>query len=276
MPVHVRTRCPHCSGTFRADERLLGHKTNCPKCKNEFEIMDVLEPAAIQGPDHPRAVQAKQSAGSRLVPRTPSSAPPIAAPVAPVRDTVSAARANVVFSQALGNGTGRADDPLSQPQLDELRDTEQLRARIRVASVLCLIVFWAAVIYCIVFSIATLFAFVEARSPQARVVAGGLLITALVAGGIAALARIAGQANRRCERWAPMAMFVLEAVAVASNAIVGVVAAFEGGVVALVLMWVVAFLPGILAALFYRSWAAIPEYLARPAWCRRTLEYCGL
>lgn len=73
-----------------------------------------------------------------------------------------------------------------------------------------------------------------------------------------------------------MTMCILEALGVGATIIWGILLAFALGVVALLVTGVAAFLPGLFAALFYRSWSAIPEYISRPAWCRRALEYCGL
>lgn len=271
--MQIRTQCPHCAAKLRAEERLLGQKSSCPKCRSEFEIMELLDPAPIHEAARPAAVSANQPRGNHPALLTGF---PVVAPVVSVPGTVSADRAKSAPPHSVSDETGCADGPLSKPELEQLRDTGYWRSRIRVASVLCLIVFWGAVVYCAAFSLGAIFALAEDRRPQDRVGAATLLISALVAGGVAVLSRIAGQANRRCERWAPMTMCILEALGVASIVVIGVVLAFDGGIVALVLMWIGALLPGVFAALFYRSWAAIPEYLSRPAWCRRALEYCGL
>lgn len=68
-----------------------------------------------------------------------------------------------------------------------LHDTEHWRFRIRMASVLCLIVFWCAVFYCVVFLFAAVLNLAKARDAQDRVGAAGLLISALMIAGIAVL-----------------------------------------------------------------------------------------
>jgi len=263
--MYTRTQCPQCLAVFKVDEIFIAQPAACRKCGREFAITK-MEESPID-----RAIGTR--AGTASERRLSAPAPISGAPLHSESKTATTSVAPVCMG---ASGPPDEQDSLSPVQLDQLRQAEACRRKIRIASVLCIIVFWIFTVDCIVYGLFTIVITAVANRAEERLGVGLLFLTTLIAGGLAVLAQRCAAANKRCERWAPMTMCILKSLGVVCAFVMGVVLAFEGGPLALGLMWIAAILPFVFAIMFYRSWAAIPEYLGQPRWCRHALEHCGL
>ena len=108
-----------------------------------------------------------------------------------------------------------------------------------------------------------------------------MLSAAAVVGGFCALYWITARATMRSQRWAPLTMLIIFAAVIALN-VVGLVLALNsngsgGGAPGYLFASVLAMiLPLAFAVVSWRSYAAIPKYLAQPAWCQEIIVKAGM
>jgi GYF domain 2 len=109
-----------------------------------------------------------------------------------------------------------------------------------------------------------------AGPPRARSEALGFLIFTIVSLGFTTLYFFVWRGTMRSQRWAPLTMFVLFLLGFLVNLIVtfGMMAQASPGAIGAVFGLIIY---GAFAAVSWRSFAAIPIYLAQPAWCQEML-----
>jgi len=174
--------------------------------------------------------------------------------------------------------TGTRDHwPLSEGQLADLAETARLRRHIRRAAVATRVAAWIALVYLAIFGIAFLpllaFAPRGARDPLT-----GLLALVLVMGGLCLLFFLSHGATLRCRVWAPLTvgiifslLVVVLGISLAGNLLIGGGPGGRGFPAEMAIgmtfgMIFIAGLPGVMAVMNFVGLAAIPKFLARPAW----------
>jgi len=105
-----------------------------------------------------------------------------------------------------------------------------------------------------------------------------LLIGACFYGALGVLFYFAAKSTMRSRRWAPLTMFILNALLLAVFVIGTLLAVTLGGADA------TALIPGIIGSIFpaafaivsWKAFTAIPKYLVQPAWCQELLVTANL
>lgn len=176
-------------------------------------------------------------------------------------------------SGALPPERRKGGSPLNDTELDELRETETFRRRIRHAAILFRIQFLANLVISIIMLLMIMLTF---STREFSVPAG--FVTIIIQFGSVFLLYMAYKATWDCRRWAPMTMFILNLLFAALLVLAAFAASRDPRSDGLVLMGVIApaIVPVILAIVCYRAWDAIPKFLNQPVWCQNTLLYCGL
>lgn len=270
-----------CGKKFRAKDEHAGKRTKCPDCGRTLTIG-----ASVAGAP-PHAPAARPIADAPL-PRHPGSpgvrsAMPVdeAIPVQsfnPVQNERPGAVPPQVFVRSQSEAT---DAPLDAGALEALKVTESYRRPIRHAAILFRIQFLFGII-ALALSVIMFFVAVEA-SPRssgsnraAEILGLGLIVFAC--GAIDVLLYFTYKATWDSQRWAPMVMLVLNALAAVFFIGTGLIEAMgpRGDATALVAAFIAALGPAIVGVVCYRAWDAIPRFLGQPAWCRHALLHCKL
>ena len=172
-------------------------------------------------------------------------------------------------ADSLSTENQRADSPINDSELDELKMTEAFRRRIRHAAILFRIQFLLSIIAAVVMFLVLGF------SPETLAPVAVVLVIQL---GTIFLLYMAYKATWDSRRWAPMTMLVLNIL----QAILLILAPNAGSLgpradrLTRLGMITPAIIPIIFAIICYRAWDAIPKFLDQPAWCQNTLKHCGL
>ena len=232
-----------CGKRYHTKDEYAGRKTRCPSCHEVIRIG--------------RSGNGEHSATSSARP----SLPRVAAPTRHLDDA---------FHEPAQH------HPLNAEQLDVLKETEMYRRRIRNAASCYRVEFLGCLISTVVSLLITgLFAGIGPAGPEI----GGILAVMVVGLGLAVLFFVARRATWQCHGWAPMLMLILHALGAGFYLLVGVVAAStdqQDGQYMLLAFACISLIPGTVAILSFRAWAAIPEFLDEPAWSQEALLYCGL
>ena len=198
------------------------------------------------------------------------------------------ARAARIFDGQL-HPTGRCDEwPLNQAHLNELRQTEQIRRRIRQGAIATRVAFVADVVIAVLllFGIVLGVAATGGAGRSADVPAA-VWIVFLAQIALAVLFFVAYKSTMQCRMWAPLTVAIIFTLNILCVLVALMAAAFanaspgpafrdSSGLVLLIgfLFWITP--PALIAALNYMAAAAIPKFLAQPAWCQEALLYCKL
>ena len=168
----------------------------------------------------------------------------------------------------------KGGSPLNDVELDELKQTETFRRRIRHGAILFRIQFLIHLVLSIIMLLFIILAFSFGESAPL-----GELVTMVIQFGTAFLLYLAYKATWGCRRWAPMTMFILNILSAAFFLVLTVFVASQDSRrdnLVLIGMIAPAIVPVVFAIICYRAWDAIPKFLNQPAWCQNTLLYCGL
>ncbi|MGA2442429.1 MAG: DUF4339 domain-containing protein [Tepidisphaeraceae bacterium] len=185
-----------------------------------------------------------------------------------------------------GHATPRGDTgdwPLDDVRISHFEETVKLRKKVAAAASLYRSLLLLTAISFAVMLPVSLFAVFSAGN-SARAMSVGILPITGVMLGFCFLYYFANRATRKSQRWAPLTMFIiflasgvlqvvsilgLSAAPVATGPGPGLPAPFVGLII--VLVFVAAF-----AYVSWRAFAAIPQYLAQPAWCQELIVKAGL
>jgi hypothetical protein len=262
MPIQFECVC---GKKLQAKDEHAGKQTRCPSCGRRL----VIGPAATV----PISPFNQAAIGGAFPVAAP---PPLPGQVAP-QGVLSPAFVPRNYYGA-GSDTEVAASPLSADQLDELKQTEMFRRRIRQAAIWFRIQYLITLILTVLGAAGMIISLVAAgqkvRPEGVAIVATGFAFYA----GIACLFYFAHKSTMDCQRWAPLVMMILNCF--------GAVLVFASCLAAeppqrdrtpmLVAGGVGSLLPLLIAYICYRAWDAIPKFLAQPQWCQQTLRHCGL
>ena len=174
--------------------------------------------------------------------------------------------------------TGDTGDwPLDDQRLDQFQNTLKLRKRVTAAASLYRALLALSAISFTVLFIVGLFT-MSAPAARRNMPMIGLLPGVTLLLGFCLLYYFAERATRRSKRWAPLTMLIVFVtsglIQIASIIMVSTgpsqVAISSVGLI-VVLIFAAAF-----AANSWRAFAAIPKYLAQPAWCQELIVKAGL
>ncbi|HEX3358456.1 MAG TPA: DUF4339 domain-containing protein [Tepidisphaeraceae bacterium] len=198
-----------------------------------------------------------------------ASAPPVAARVEYASRVVALPPRAQDTLLGYASPTGDTSDwPIDDLQLRRFEQTAELRRKITAAASLYRLLMYLSGIFG---GIMFIFAIVQlAESPRVKDEWIGFLIFAISCFAFTTLYFFAWRGTMRVRRWAPLTMFVLFLLGFLSNLMVMFVmlAKAPPGVIAFAISLIVY---GAFAAVSWRSYAAIPQYLAQPAWCQELL-----
>jgi hypothetical protein len=167
----------------------------------------------------------------------------------------------------------RGDWPLDDARVAQFKEAFKLRKRVTAAAGLYRALLLLMVIADVIILIGGLGVALGGGSRNAGQALMGLVVGLGVLLGFTVLYWAAARSTRRSQRWAPLTMFILFLAggcvnvfkmlvvtpapnAQAASAIVGIVG----------LLFAIAF-----AVVSWRSFGAVPQYLAQPAWCQELL-----
>lgn len=170
------------------------------------------------------------------------------------------------------------DWPLDDARIHYFEQTVKIRKRVTAAARLYQLLLLLAVILAVTMLIAGVatFASMPARGPRRGMMGVAMLIPGGVFVGLCVLYYFAWRGTMRSRRWAPLTMFILFLIGVAVNISGCVVATAASRTGSAAAAQVVGSVIGVIfAAAFavtsWRSFAAIPQYLAQPAWCQELI-----
>jgi hypothetical protein len=171
--------------------------------------------------------------------------------------------------------TGDTGDwPLDDARVDQFEQTLKLRKKVTGAGqlyrALLVLTLIAAVIILMTAGFATV------AGPRSAMGLAGIAMGFVVAllGAFCALYFFTWRATMRAKRWAPLTMFILYLVGMAGNLVSIAAASSASGpdVVGAYIGNGISLLIGVaFAVVSWKAYAAIPKYLAQPAWCQELL-----
>ena len=173
------------------------------------------------------------------------------------------------------------DWPLDDVRISHFEQTVKLRKKVAAAASLYRsLLLLTAISFAVMLPISVFAVFSAGNS--ARAMSVGILPVTGVMLGFCFLYYFANRATRKSQRWAPLTMFiifpasgVLQVVSIlglsAAPAAMGPGPAAPSFALIIVLLFVGAF-----AYVSWRAFAAIPQYLAQPAWCQELIVKAGL
>lgn len=167
------------------------------------------------------------------------------------------------------------DWPLDDARVAVFRDTMKLRKKVVAAAQLYKSLFALSLIAGLFFVLVAVG--LGAGRPFRGAAGGGVLamglaIPAAMIAGFAVLYAFAWRATARSRRWAPITMFVVFTLSIALNGITvltSITGRVEGGAVVVAIIVIVLMI--LFAAVSWGALAAIPRYLAQPAWCQEVI-----
>lgn len=170
------------------------------------------------------------------------------------------------------------DWPLDDPRVAVFRETMKLRKKVVAAAQLYKALFALAIIAGVILLLVTLGLGAGGRRGGGGPALGFALAIPLgVLLVVTLLYFFAWRATTRSQRWAPLTMLVLFLIAVALNVLgMALVLMGRGEPSALVTGVIGMVFPLLFAVVSWNAFAAIPKYLAQPAWCQEIIAASDL
>jgi hypothetical protein len=166
----------------------------------------------------------------------------------------------------------RGDWPLDDARVAQFKEAFKLRKRVTAAAGLYRALLLLMVIADVIILIGGLGIALGNSSRNAGQAIIGLAVSFGVLLGITVLYWAAARSTRRSQRWAPLTMFIIFLAGGCLNLFSMLVAAPRPNVAATAIGGIIGLIFALaFAVVSWRSFAAIPQYLAQPAWCQELL-----
>jgi hypothetical protein len=172
--------------------------------------------------------------------------------------------------------TGDTGDwPLDDARVAQFQEAVRARKRVTAGANLYRALLLLTIIADVILVVGALVSLGGGRTAQQAAI--GMLVGAAVVTAFAALYFVTARATTRSQRWAPLTMFIIFLAAAGLNLLsLALTAATARDLAPVLGALFSALLTAAFAVVSWRSFAAIPPYLAQPAWCQELIVKANL
>ena len=264
--MHVLSECD-CGRRFQTAKAHVGKAATCPECGNSITIGQRRRPVPAQ-PKKPRSIAvASQDPGVFLRFLQDGCDESGATPPQPATPTgshsQSESRPSVPF-------------PLNNAELDELKQAEIYRRRIRIAAIVYRIEYIILMVTAVpALLVSTILMLASSRSVNPQLVV--FFVSQCLNCVFAVLLYMSHREAMKCKAWPLVCMLIIHTLQALGCMTWGFILSLpENDFTPIGVFFVLSLVPAVVAIISYRGWSAIPLFRSQPVWTQQTLLYCEL